>query len=109
MTTFEKIVEAIKPFDIPYEPDIYHGSSPSHFVYNYADERGGLYGDDVPVSTIAAVQVHLYLPKDMSFTVLKKQVKKALLNQGFTYPEVTVLIEDKKRHITFECEIEEEE
>lgn len=109
MTEFEKIIEAIKPFGYPYAPDIYKGPSDHYFVYNYADERGGIFSDDAPETVIASVQVHYYLPKDENFIKTKNRIRRALFRQGFTWPEVTSIIEDKKRHLTFECDIEEEE
>lgn len=108
MTEFEKIIAAIKPFGFPYAPDVYEGSEEHFFVYNYADERVVIYADNAPVAVRASVQVHLYIPADENFIVLKNRVRRALHKQGFTYPEVTVLREAKKRHIVFECDIEEE-
>lgn len=109
MTEFEKIIAAIKPFGFPYAPDIYEGSGESFFVYNYADERAVFYADDAPAAVKASVQIHLYIPAEDNFIELKNKVRRALHRQGFTYPEVTVLREAKKRHIVFECDIEEEE
>lgn len=108
MTEFEKIIEAIKPFGFPYAPDIYEGGEEHFFVYNYADDRGVLYADNVPIAVRASVQVHLYIPAEENFIALKNKVRRALCQQDFTYPEVTVLREAKKRHLVFECDIEEE-
>ncbi len=109
MTAFANIVAAIAPFGYPYQPDIYEGKCEKYFVYNYADQRGALFADDEPESVIASVQVHFYLPAKENFLKMQSQIRKALLNQGFTFPEVTVLKEEKKRHLIFECEIEEME
>lgn len=109
MTAFEKIVQAIKPFGFPYSPDLYQGPAKTYFVYNYADERGTLFADDVPGEIIASVQVHFYLPKSENFITIKNRIRKALFQMGFTFPEVTSVIEDDKRHIIFECDIEEVE
>lgn len=108
MTEFEKIIAAVKPFGFPYAPDIYEGSEERFFVYNYADDRAVLYADDAPAAVMASVQVHLYIPADENFITLKNRVRRALHQQGFTYPDVTVLREAKNRHIVFECDIEEE-
>lgn len=108
MTEFEKIIEAIKDFGFPYEPDVYSGDEEQYFVYNYADERGSLYADNMPESVIASVQIHFFLPAEENFIKLKNQIRRALLQQGFTFPEVTVLTEGRKRHIIFECDIEED-
>lgn len=108
MTEFEKIIAAIEPFGFPYAPDIYEGGEESFFVYNYADERAVFYADDAPAAVKASVQVHLYIPAENNFITMKNEIREALFRQGFTYPEVTVLREKKKRHIVFECDIEEE-
>lgn len=115
MNTFEKIVTAIRPFGYPYEPDVYTGSSEEGwFTYNYADDYGSGFADDMPTAVIASVQVHLFLPMDQNFISLKNAVRKALLQQGFLYPEVTtfteIISETKKyRHIVFETSILEED
>lgn len=111
MTTYEKIVEAIKPFHYPYAPDLYKGDKDRYFTYNYVEDRGEGFADDEPFYVVASVQVHFYMPADESFTSIKKKIRNALFKAGFTYPEITVLTENdtKKRHIIFECDIEEEE
>ena len=110
MTTFEKIVEAVKPFGYPYEPDVYRGSETERWItYNYSDDYASEFADDEPAVVIATVQVHLFLPIREDFYKIKQQIRKALFAQGFTYPEVTVLAENETiRHIIFECDIEEE-
>ena len=108
MTEFEKIIEAVKGFGFPYEPDIYTGEEERYFVYNYADERGLVFADDSPEVVKADVQVHFFLPVEENFIKIKNRIREALFKQGFTYPEVTVLREAKKRHLVFECDIEEE-
>lgn len=110
MTAFENIVEVIKSFGYPYSPGVYEGEKKKYFTYNYADDRGGLYADNTPETTIVSVQVHFFLPLKENFIKEKNQIRQALFQQGFTYPEVTILTEneEKIRHIVFECDIEEE-
>lgn len=108
MTTFGKIIEAIKVFGYPYEPDIYRGPEKKYFTYNYADDRGGMYADDEPQSTIVSIQLHLFLPVRENFLSIRNKVRRELFKQGFTYPEVEILLEKDIRHIIFECDIEEE-
>ncbi len=111
MTTFEKIVNAIKDFDLPYAPDLYTGtSSTGWFTYNYADDYGADYADDAPGAVVVSVQVHLLLPVKKNFIALKNQVRKSIFEQGFTFPQITILIEDNKwRHIIYECDTIEED
>ena len=108
MTAFENIVNAIASFGYPYKPDVYQGDCERYFVYNYADQRGNLWADDEPETVIASVQVHFFMPEKENFIKIQNKIRKALFEQGFTFPQVTVLTENKKRHLVFECEIEEE-
>lgn len=111
MTTYEKIVAAIAGYGWPYEPDIYTGRASDYWwTYNYSADTGDLFGDDVPGTNTVAVQVHLFLPRRESFSALKQSVRFGLMAQGFTYPDVTVLVDEEtgKTHLVFECEIDEE-
>lgn len=110
MTTFEKIKEALEPFGLPMEPDVYNGPEKQYFTYNYADDYGDDYADDAPQTVINSVQVHFFLPRNRPFTAMKKKIRNALFEAGFTFPEITVRREDEERtrHIIFECDIEEE-
>ena len=109
MTTFEKIRRALKPLNLPGEPDIYDGPEERYYTYNYAGDYGSDYADDAPETVINSVQVHLFLPRNEPFAEIKNKVRNALFKEGFTFPEITVRIEDDKktRHIIFECDIEE--
>lgn len=108
MSAFAKIVEAIEQFHYPYAPDLYKGEDCRYFTYNYVTDEGALFGDNKAGGAIVSVQVHFFLPADENFIKIKNQIRLELEKQGFTFPEVTVLKEDKKRHIIFECDIEEE-
>lgn len=111
MTTFEKIIQAIQPFRYPHSPGVYTGSEKRWITYNYADDYGSNYADDAPQSVINRVQVHFYLPAEDDYTGIKNQIRSELFEQGFTFPEITLLDDPdpKLRHIVFECEIEQEE
>ena len=110
MTTFEKITAAIEPFGYPHAPDFYPGSADCWFTYNYVSDFGTNYSDDGPETIIVKVQVHLYLPVSEDFIILKNLVRNALFEQEFTFPKVTVSIDEggEHRHIVFECDTEEE-
>ena len=111
MTAFKNIVEAIKDMGYPYAPDMYEGEVEKYFVYNYADDRAKEFAGDEPMTVVANVQVHFFLPASENFIKLKNEIRNRLFRQGFTYPEVTNITEHdgKIRHIIFECEIEEME
>lgn len=109
MMAFENIILAIKDFGYPHCPDLYQGEGKRYFTYNYANDRGALFADNRPLASIASIQLHLVMPASEDFTAIKETVRKKLLEQGFTYPQVTVLRENHQRHIIFECDIEESE
>ena len=117
MTAFAAIQKALRQFGRPAVPYVYEGDEVRYFTYNYADDHGADFGDDVPGSTLADVQVHMILPitdpstgAKISFTQDRKRVRDALFKAGFTYPVVTVRREDEVKcwHIIFECEYEED-
>ena len=111
VTTFRRIMDALRPFGYPCVRDVYEGGeSDRWFTYNYADDYGAGYADDEPGFAIVNVQVHFFLPWKEEFTHLKNRIRAALFDQGFTFPEVTVLLEEDVgiRHLVFECDIEEE-
>lgn len=109
MNTFEKIVQAIKKINYPYAPDTYEGDEKRFFTYNYATDKGAIWGDNEVEAVTASIQLHFFLPATDNFIRIKKEIRNALTEEGFTFPEITVLTEEDIRHIIFECEIEEEE
>lgn len=110
MTIHAKIIQALKPFGMPVKPDLYTGTEKRYIIFNYADDRAVLFADNAPLCVVAYMQIHLFIPLDEDYLNIKSRIRKALFDAGFTYPEVTEQIENdtKKRHIIFECEIEEE-
>lgn len=111
MTVNEKIIQAMTGFEIPVVADFFGDGNEEYITFNYADDRAALYGDDAPIAVKAAMQIHYFLPANKDYLEIKKKMRKALFEEGFTYPEVTVLVEpgNKVRHIIFECEIENED
>jgi hypothetical protein len=112
LTTFEKIKAAIEPFGLPSAPGIYNGNKDDGwFVYNYADDYGAAYADDAPTQVIVSIQLHLYLPINQNFIALKNKIRKALVNQGFSFAQISVYTDedDAWRHIVFECDTFEDD
>ena len=112
MTTNQKIIGALKPFNRPVMPHLYDEEEEKrekeYFTFNYADDRAVEFADDAPTHTVHYMQIHLFLPLDVNNLKLKKEVRNALFQAGFTYPAITMQPENNKMHIIFECEIEEE-
>ena len=57
---------------------------------------------------ISSMQIHYFLPSTKDYLEAKRKIRRAILEEGGTYPDVTVLMEpdNKTRHIVFECEFE---
>jgi len=110
LTVNEKIVQAMKPFGLPVVADFFGGGNKEYITFNYSDSAA-LSGDDRPVEDVAEVQIHYFLPMDKDYLDIKRRMRAALLDAGFTYPDATVLAEPdgKTRHIIFECEVETED
>lgn len=122
MNTFTRIQNIAKSLSIPAYPDSYTGKDsarPERWItYNFAADNGALYGDDAPNAVVHSIQVHLFMPANKNFFAIKNSIRNALFEDGFTYPEITVLVDkittansgtSKLRHIVFECETEDED
>lgn len=116
MNAFAAINQALKPMGYPCKPYLYDGKEPKYFVYNYALIQGADFGSDAPGTTVASVQVHLYMPvtdpkthSKLNYRSDMLAARDALFSAGFTFPEITILREDTEDmwHIVFECEYEE--
>ena len=86
----------------------YDGGALIYFTFNFADERGDMYGDDVPETVHSFIQIHFFSPKTFNHLALKNKVRNDLLALGFSYPTVQTFYEDdgvaKFNHLVFECE-----
>ena len=111
MTVNKRIIDALSPLGIPVTADFFGDSEEEYITFNDVTDKGALYADNEPVADVAEMQVHYFLPTTKNYLENKKKIRKALLAAGFTWPDVTVLTEpdQKTRHLTFECEIENEE
>lgn len=115
MTAFAKIQAAAESIGVYATPRVYTKNDRDIWItYNLTYEMGELYGDDVANDLRTGVQVHLFFKlsadRDVNFFPLSRRLRKALIAQGFTHPQMMYnTIEDNKvRHIVFECEDDEE-
>lgn len=111
MTVNEKIIQALSPFGLKVTPDFYGDGAEEYFTFNYADDRASDFGDNEPIHVVAYMQIHYFCPVKKDYLKLKKEVRKALMNAGFSYPVVTDATSagDEERHLVFECDIENED
>lgn len=110
MTVNEIIITALSPFGVDVTPDFFGEGDEEYFTFNYADDRASDFGDDSPTHTVAYMQIHYFCPVKKDYLEMKKKVRKALFDAGFTYPVVTDATSsgDDERHLVFECSIENE-
>jgi hypothetical protein len=110
MTVHKKIIETLKPFGIPVRPDFSSDVKEEYFTFDIIDDRAEAFGDNEPIAVTAYLQIHYAAPVEKDYLELKKQVRKALMRAGFSYPEVTDATTrgDSVRHLVFECSIENE-
>ena len=105
MSVNAKIIASVAP----YVPDCvfgsYEGTSTTYCTFIFPQDSVAVNGDNGAILDNTAVQLHLFTPGN--YLTLKKQIRASLLNNGFTYPQVTCLYETdtKLNHIIFECDI----
>jgi len=108
MNVNKLIIDTLTPTGYVPNFGTYKGTLSTYITFNYADDRAVSYADDEPQIDVASVQIHLFIPRTIPYSTLKKQIRSKLFKAGFTYPVITILEENdtEKFHIIFECEIE---
>lgn len=111
MTIHQKIKNALKGFGIPVTEDFFGGDNEEYLTFNLVADKAVTHADDAPVHDVANVQIHWFLPVGKNYLARKKEIRKNLHDNGFTYPEVAVLVEpdNKTRHIVFVCDVENDD
>jgi len=77
------------------KPDRYYEFSASTYGVNFAN--------DEPTHEAALVHVHLHCPKDYDVCERISLTKKALFDNGFTWPEAINASDKDGQHIVFDC------
>lgn len=104
MTVNKRITDAITPF-CPCSYGAYLGTATTYCYFIFPQDEVAIVGDDDSVMDLIPAQIHLFTPSN--YLTLRKKIRRALKNAGFTYPNVTCLYETdtKLNHIIFDCEI----
>lgn len=111
MSIAEKIREAVAFTGFPCAQVSYNGEEKTYFSFNM-DTRPEMFCDDEPDAGVCEVQLHLFAPFTLDTTSLRKKIKRAIFDAGFTYPEMVDASEHirsgdgTEQHIVFEFEIE---
>jgi len=109
MSVNSTIKTILDVYGYPVEFMGYEGLLKTYFVFNYSDDRGDAYSDDSPEFNMVSVQIHFFSPLTFNHLILKKQIRNALFENGFTYPTVQTFYESdtKLNHLIFECDYTE--
>lgn len=103
MTIDKTIISALSLFNYACYHDTYTGTDETYFVFNY-NVIPTAYSDDNPFYNRYSCQIHLYCPITMNTITLAKQIKLAIENAGFTYPNQENASDVDTQHLVFEFE-----
>lgn len=111
MTIYQKIASALMATEIPVEEDFYGDGEAEYITYTLSKDTAAVIADEEPQNEVAEIVIHWFLPRDREYSETQKTIRRMLLNAGFTWPQVTVVVEpdNKTRHIVFECEVENDD
>lgn len=105
MSMNKRIHDALASFNYPIVQGWgYEGTSTHWFSFNEAYDRTVFLGDNESIENVIDWQVHFFLPDSENYLTIKKNIRNALHNSGFTYPGVTIDTDYDThiRHIVFE-------
>lgn len=105
-TVNEEIIAALGEIPLEVEPDEYNGDEKIYIVFFITGQNPVKFGDNKPLKERYEIQVQLFMPISSDHMALTKQIKKALFDNYFTYPDVTIIREQSlgRKRIVFETE-----
>lgn len=111
MTIYQKIEAALASLNIPIEEDFFGDGAEEYITYTLVRDGAAVMADGEPTNEVAQLQIHYFLPRSREYAATQKSIRQLLLDADFTWPVVTVLVEqdNKTRHIIFETEVENDE
>lgn len=110
MSIASQIRAAVAFTGIPCQQVSYGGAEETYFTFNQQTVPDA-FADDEPDAEVWLCQLHLFAPFTLDTTQLRRQVKTALREAGFTAPsmvdasENTRAADGTEQHIVFEFEI----
>jgi len=112
MSVADGIISAVSFTGLPCYNGAYEGQESAFLTINM-DAIPDNFADDAPQYDRWLVQLHLFAPYTLDTTTLRRQIRDALHNAGFTYPSLVDASADKalsdgtEQHIVFEFEVPE--
>lgn len=100
------IIGALSPLGLPVVPNVYEGDSEEYIVFNYADERPIISGNDTDLIDRTTIQVHYFTKSNPQQN--KKAIRRLLRAAGFIIISTDEFYEDDTRftHVVVEAEID---
>ena len=107
-TVNAKIMRVFNSLSIPCAPKMYHGTASEYAYFEFVETNGDDYGDDKNHAVVSTMQIHWITPADTDYLAKQNRIRKALVDEGFTFPYTTESPDvETDRHVIFECEIED--
>jgi len=113
MSIEERIVQAMAPFGLPCVHPNYDGEEKAFLTFNISAVPMN-FADDAPLHEKWIIELHLFAPVAQNTRKLRKQIRRAIFEAGFTYPDQVDASEAYKKadgseqHIIFDFEDAEE-
>ena len=106
MNINQTLKDAMDPI-APTEADAYEGKKSVYITFNYGTTPVN-FGDDEPEHERVSIQVHLYAPLGFDTVKKRREIKKAIVSAGMTWPTYTNASDKDGQHHVFECEAVQE-
>ena len=100
------IISALSSTNLPVTPDSDKGTATEYIIFNYADERATVSGDDDDLIDTTAAQIHYFTKGNPQAN--KKIIRRLLRAAGFTIINTQEFFETETgyNHVVVECEID---
>lgn len=109
MSIESRIVEAVAFTKMPCASPNYDGEEKAFLTFNL-DAIASDFADDAPQHDRWLIQLHLFAPVTQNTRKLRKQIRQAIFDAGFTFPdqidasEAFKKTDGSEQHIVFEFE-----
>lgn len=105
-TVNAEIIAALAEIPLEVEADEYNGDNDKYIVFFITGQNPVKYGDNKPLKERYEIQVQLFVPIGFDHIELTQQIRKALFDNYFQYPDITIIREQniKRKRIILETE-----
>lgn len=109
MSIASRVIQAVAFAGLQCSQVSYNGEDDTYLTINM-DAIPDMFCDDAPDADVWLVQLHLFAPFSRDTTRIRRQLRKAIFEAGFTYPDMTDAsltirsTDGTEQHIIFEFE-----